>query len=170
MIHLYTGNGKGKTTAAVGLAVRAAGAGKRVVFLQFLKGSQTGEEASLKALPGVTVLRNGSGHGFYTSTTETHQSAMEQENNANLRAALDIPCDMLILDEAVMAYNVGAVDRALIDTVIEDYREGRRQGELVMTGGGATASMIDRADYVTEMRKVRHPYDKGIQARKGVEF
>jgi cob(I)alamin adenosyltransferase len=167
MIHIYTGEGKGKSTAAVGLAVRAAGRGKRVVIVQFLKGSETGELAVLKHIPNVTLLRNMRNYGFFHTASEDDRAAMCRENNANLQAALQIPCDLLILDEVCAAYRLGAIDRTAIDTLVLNPAQNR---ELVLTGRDAPEHFREAADYVSEIRKVKHPFDTGIAAREGIEY
>jgi cob(I)alamin adenosyltransferase len=167
MIHIYTGEGKGKSTAAVGLAVRAAGRGKRVVIVQFLKGSGTGELAALGHIPNITLLRNSRNYGFFYSASGDSRAAMYGENTANLEAALAVPCDMLVLDEVCAAYNLGAVDRAAVDALILNPAQNR---ELVLTGRDAPEHFLKAADYVSEIRKVKHPYDAGIAAREGIEY
>jgi cob(I)alamin adenosyltransferase len=167
MIHIYTGEGKGKSTAAVGLAVRAAGRGKQVVIVQFLKGSETGELAALKHIPCITVLRNTRNYGFFHTATVENRAAMYGENNENLKTALAIPCDLLILDEVCAAYNLGAIDRAPIDALVLNPAQKR---ELVLTGRDAPEHFCKVADYVSEIHKVKHPFDAGIAAREGIEY
>ncbi|MDR1230443.1 MAG: cob(I)yrinic acid a,c-diamide adenosyltransferase [Spirochaetaceae bacterium] len=167
MIHIYTGEGKGKSTAAVGLAVRAAGRGKRVVIVQFLKGSETGELAVLGHIPNITLLRNSRNYGFFHSASGDSRAAMRGENTANLEAARAMSCDMLILDEVCAAYNLGAVDRAAVDALILNPAQNR---ELVLTGRDAPEHFVKAADYVSEIRKVKHPFDAGIAAREGIEY
>jgi cob(I)alamin adenosyltransferase len=167
MIHIYTGEGKGKSTAAVGLAVRAAGREKRVVIVQFLKGSETGELAALKHIPRITLLRNTRNYGFFHTASEENRAAMCVENNANLQAALEMPCDLLILDEVCAAYRLGAIDRAAIDALVLNPAQNR---ELVLTGRDAPEHFRKAADYVSEIRKVKHPFDAGIAAREGIEY
>jgi cob(I)alamin adenosyltransferase len=167
MIHIYTGEGKGKSTAAVGLAVRAAGRGKRVVMVQFLKGSETGEVAVLSRIPHVTVLRNTRDYGFFPFASGDGRAALCGENTANLAAALAMDCDMLVLDEVCAAYRLGAVDRAAVDALLLNPGESR---ELVLTGRDAPEHFLEAADYVSEIRKVKHPYDAGVAAREGIEY
>lgn len=170
LIHLYTGEGKGKTTAALGLTLRACGAGCKVVILQFMKGRETSEVASLALLPTVTVLRNAGAMGFWTYMDDEKKAARRAEHNENLRQALwlvdEDQCDLLVLDEVVSAYNCGALDCALIDDLIKNKPP---QLELVLTGRSPAAVFTENADYITEMKKVRHPFDRGIEARRGIE-
>ncbi|MDR1096113.1 MAG: cob(I)yrinic acid a,c-diamide adenosyltransferase [Spirochaetaceae bacterium] len=167
MVHVYTGEGKGKSTAAVGLAVRAAGRGRRVVIVQFLKGSETGELAVLRRIPHVTLLRNARNYGFFPFASGDSRAALCGENTANLAAALAMDCDMLVLDEVCAAYNLGAVDRAAVDALLLNPGQNR---ELVLTGRDAPEHFLRAADYVSEIRKVKHPYDAGVAAREGIEY
>ena len=170
MLHIYTGEGKGKTTASVGLAIRAHGAGRKVVFLQFLKGRETAEVAVLKKV-GIKVLRNSRDYGFFPRTTDENRKAVLGENLENLKTAVALvengECDFLILDEVISAYNLEALDRAVVDGLLEIRRE---DFELVFTGREPPAHFIEAADYISEIKKVKHPYDAGIVARRGVEF
>jgi cob(I)alamin adenosyltransferase len=167
MIHIYTGDGKGKTTAAMGLAIRAAGRGKKVVIAQFMKGADTGELHSLALLPGLVVLRNKKRYGFFNRVDAETQSQIAADNNSSLVEALGLPCDLLVLDEVFSAYSLGALDRKTIDDLVAEKNEKR---ELVLTGRNAPQHIIDAADYVSEIRKVKHPYDRGVAAREGIEY
>ena len=170
MIHVYTGDGKGKTTAALGLAVRAHGAGRRVVFTQFFKGRATSELASLESL-GIKILRNTRDYGFFSRTTDENRANMLRENNESLQAARELvqsgECDFLVLDEVVSAYNLGALDRDAVDALLAIRRD---DFELVLTGREPPAHFIEAADYVSEIKKLKHPFDSGVAARTGVEF
>lgn len=171
MIHLYCGDGKGKTTAALGLVIRALGSGFRIVFVQFLKNRATGELAVLDGLQGVTVLRGKEGSGFSFSMTEEEKAKTKMLHTENLKAAIALAasekCDMLVLDEAVGAYARDLIDRTLLEEFVQNKPE---QLELVLTGRNPAAWMIDCADYVSEIKKRKHPYDRGISARAGIEI
>lgn len=170
MIHIYTGDGKGKTTAAVGLAVRVLGHGRRVLFVQFLKGNVTGEVESLREL-GAEIVRPPRPHGFWWTLDAREKSVVRREHNALLRFALAhcqsaTPPDLLVLDEFTYIYTGDMADRALceellacVGTRIETVLTGRNPGPLA-----------DRADYLTEMKALRHPFDTGTPAREGIEF
>ena len=149
LLHLYWGDGKGKTTAAMGLALRALGSGKRVVIVQFLKGGQSGEIPLLAQL-GAKIFRGKGGQKFVFQMNEAEKAAARAVQNENLTAALAEPADLLILDEAGSAWELDMVDKDLL----------RR----------APQWMLDAADYSTEMKCCRHPYQKGIKARKGIEY
>ena len=170
LIHLYCGDGKGKTTAALGLAIRAMGSGFRVVFVQFLKGRPTGELSVLDGLPNVTVLRGKEGTSFSFAMTEEEKEKTRFLHTENLKKAIELAasgnCDMLVLDEAVGAYNRGLIDRPLFEEFIRNKPE---KLELVLTGRNPEQWLIDSADYVSEIGKVKHPYDRGVPARTGIE-
>lgn len=170
MIHLYCGDGKGKTTAALGLAIRALGSGFRVVFVQFLKNHTTGEITVLEKLPGVTVLRGKEGTAFSFAMTEEEKEKTKLLHTEHLKKAIELAgsgnCDMLVLDEAAGACNRGLIDQDLLEAFIRNKPE---RLELVMTGRNPAHWMIECADYVSEIRKIKHPYDKGIPARIGIE-
>ena len=171
LIHLYTGDGKGKTTAALGLLLRARGCGMRVVLAQFLKGRDTGELHSVEQFPDVTVLRYTRDFGFYFSASETDKAEMKRQNNMNLteacKLAADGLCDLLILDEICAAYNNGAVDTKLADKLIMNKPASL---ELVLTGRNAPPHFMEIADYITDFVKCKHPYDSGVPAREGIEY
>jgi cob(I)alamin adenosyltransferase len=171
LIHLYTGDGKGKTTAALGLLLRAVGHGMRVVLVQLLKGRDTGELHALQHLPGVTVLRHTREFGFFKSAGERDKAEIIRQNNANVSEASRLVheglCDLLILDEICAAYQNEALDTALADKLIF---EKPACLELVLTGRNAPPRFAEAADYLTEFVKRKHPYDGGIMAREGIEF
>ena len=166
LLHLYYGDGKGKTTAAMGLALRAMGSGKRVVILQFLKGGKSGEVPLLEQL-GAKVYRGKAGQKFVFQMNEAEKEATRQLQNANLTAAMADPADLLILDEAGSAWELDMVDKALLQKAV---LERSAEQECVLTAHAAPQWMLDAADYVTEMKCCRHPYQKGIAARKGIEY
>ena len=166
LLHLYYGDGKGKTTAAMGLALRALGSGKKVVVLQFLKGSKSGEVPLLEQL-GAKIYRGKAGQKFVFQMNEEEKAATRQLQNANLAAAAADEADLLILDEAGSAWELDMVDKALLQKAVLARPAGQ---ECVLTAHAAPQWMLDAADYVTEMKCRRHPYQKGIAARQGVEY
>lgn len=169
LIHLYCGDGKGKTTAALGLALRAAGAGKQVVFTQFFKDGSSSEIGPLAALPGVRVFHADTVRGFYRNMTPTQREQAEKDYTALFRQVTQAAqeADLLILDEIVSACNRGVVPEKLVTDFL---REKPARLEVVLTGRNPSAALLELADYITEMRKLRHPFDRGIGARKGIEF
>lgn len=166
MVHLYWGEGKGKTTAAMGLALRALGNGCRVVVVQFLKGADTGEIPLLRQL-GAEVYRGKAGQKFVFQMNDAEKAATRALQNENLRAAQARPADLLVLDEACAAWELNMVDRQLLEQAVRERPAGQ---EIVLTGRKPAPWMEELADYSTEMHCWRHPYEKGVKARKGVEF
>ncbi len=170
MLHIYTGNGKGKTTAAVGLAVRACGAGLRVAVFQFLKNGSSSEISVLRSLPGITVEACKCCNKFVFRMSEEEKSAVKKRHNEELSTAIELvrsgKADMLIMDELIGAFNMKLVDEnnALLLT------ELAKDCEIVLTGRDPDERFIAAADYVSEIAPVRHPYEKGITARKGIEY
>ena len=169
MIHLYFGNGKGKTTAACGLVLRAAGSGMRVLFLSFFKNGQSSENKLLASLPGVTVALPPLWYGRYKTMTGAQRSAIAQSYRAFLHEQLAAAgaFDLIVLDEVVSAYNHGVIDR---EELLAFLREEGARREIVLTGRDPAPALLELADYATEMRKEKHPFDRGVPARRGVEF
>lgn len=166
LLHLYWGDGKGKTTAAMGLALRALGSGKRVVIVQFLKGGKSGEIPLLEQL-GAKIYRGKAGQKFVFQMNDAEKAATRELQNTNLRAAQQEPADLLILDEAGSAWELDMVDKELLKAVV---LERPAEQECVLTAHGAPDWMLEAADYSTEMKCHRHPYQKGIAAREGIEY
>ncbi len=169
MIHLYYGTGKGKTTAAVGLAVRAAGAGKRVLFTQLFKSGSSSELAALSGISNITVQMPQEYHGRYKNMDDAQKEAISSAYHIFLNAFLEKAkdYDLIVLDEAVSAYRYGMLDaQALLSFLCE---QGKSR-EIVLTGREPLPELLALADYATEMRKEKHPFDEGVKARKGIEF
>ena len=172
LTHVYTGDGKGKTTAAIGLAVRAAGCGLRVEIFQFCKESPSGELPSLALLPRVTVKRAQSGIAKFTFEMSPDEKEAWLEAQRNLfdeacEAVCDGRADMVVLDEALGAMHAGAVDIKQLCYLVS---HKARSTELVLTGRAAPDALLALADYATEMRCLSHPYARGTHARRGVEY
>jgi cob(I)alamin adenosyltransferase len=167
LTQVYTGDGKGKTTAALGLALRASGAGLKVVFIQFVKGdADCGEHRFVSAYAPFELFQPNTGNCLRQSDAELKPVAEETYALAAAKLASGI-YDVVILDEVLIA-----VGRGLLTTeaVLELIRQRPPRVELVLTGRGAPPEIITAADLVTEMRAVKHPYDQGITARRGIEF
>lgn len=171
LIHIYCGDGKGKTTAAIGLSLRCVGHSGTIVFTQFLKGRETGELAILQQLPSVTVLR---GKGltkftFQMSTEEKATCKASQEALWDKAVALiyDIQPDMAVFDEVIGACHLSMVDEK---KVLDFLRHKPKKTEVVMTGRNPSQALLKQADYVSEIVKRKHPFDEGIGARVGIEF
>lgn len=166
LVHLYAGDGKGKTTAAMGLALRALGNKKRVTVVQFLKGMPSGEVDLLHQL-GATVYRAENITKFVFQMTEQEKIEAKAAYTQLLQQAACQPTDLLVLDEACAACALEMVDVQMLKDVVQKRPEGL---ELVLTGRDRAQWMIEAADYYTEMCCRKHPYEKGIAARKGIEF
>lgn len=165
MLHLYWGNGKGKTTAAMGLALRALGHGRRVVIVQFLKDGTSGEIAPLRAA-GAAVYACPNAK-FTWLMDEADKAAAREASARALGQALAEPFDLLVLDEACAALKSGILDENLLRRAVAFAKNGR---EVVLTGRDPAPWLQDAADYSTEMRAHRHPYADGVAAREGVEY
>lgn len=171
LLHIYCGDGKGKTTASVGAVIRAIGNEMKVLFVQFLKNTPTGEIEILKNFDNVTILRGKDGDGFTFWMTEEQKENTKKIHNKNLCMAFEYikeyKFDMVVFDEIIDAYNYNLIDKKMIDEFLINIP---RNIEIIMTGRNPSKEMIKYADYVTEMKKIKHPYNKGIVARKGIEF
>ncbi len=167
-IHVYTGNGKGKTTAALGLALRAVGAGKKVYFAQFVKGKIYSEiDAINRYIPEITVKQYGRGCFIVNKPTlEDIQAAKEglQEVGAVIRSG---KYDVVVLDEATIALHYKLFS---VEELIAVLQEKHEETEIAITGRYAPEELIEIADLVTEMKEIKHYYTKGISARKGIEY
>lgn len=164
MIHIYVGDGKGKTTAAVGLSVRAAGHELNVLFIQFLKDDSSGEINSLKRLPGIELIHCPINYGFIFQMTEEQKKETTIEYNKMLDAAIASDAFLIVLDEVIHALNAGMIDEDKLKAILD------KNCEIVLTGWNAPEWLKKRADYISEISKIKHPYDHGIQARNGIEF
>lgn len=170
LIHIYCGDGKGKTTAAVGLAVRAAGAGQKVIFAQFFKDGSSSEIRTLEQIGQIELELCRVQHGFYAFMDEEGKARARQDYTAVLERALERAregADLLVLDEAISACNCGVIPQQQLEEFLRTKPEGL---EVVLTGRDPAAELVELADYVTEMRKLRHPYDRGVMARLGIEY
>lgn len=171
LIHLYCGDGKGKTTAALGLALRAAGTGRRVLMARFMKNDRSGEVKSLGELKNVTLLPCTREFGFSWSMTEEQK----MEAAAYYSGLFETACrqaeaeafDLLILDEIVAACNQRFVNEKGLIRFLREKPEGL---EVVLTGRNPSEALVDYGDYVTEMVMRKHPYKQGIGAREGIEY
>jgi cob(I)alamin adenosyltransferase len=172
LIHVYYGDGKGKTTAALGLALRAAGCGKNVAVVQFLKGWTCGEHKALPQLENIMIFRGKPANGkFVRDMSDEEKLETKASQDESLKKALNLvsngQCDVLILDEVIDAHRLGVLDTELFENLVYNKPDTL---ELVITGHNPDARILERADYVTEMVKRKHPYDEGINARQGIEY
>ena len=160
MVHLYCGEGKGKTTAAMGLALRMAGRGKRVVVAQFLKGADSGERYALAMLPQVTLLPLPERVKFSFQLTPEEREAEQVRYLALAEQARTLGAQ-----PDCAAVNTGLLPLEEVISCLD-----RAAGEVVLTGRDPDPALVGRADYITEMGKLRHPFDLGTAARPGVEY
>ena len=171
LVHIYTGEGKGKTTAAVGLAVRALGHGMTVCYAHFNKRPELygyHEIQSLQKL-GATVLGFTEGHWSFNPKV-TRESSREDVKNGLIQLTGFIQGktpDLLILDEILISVRDGVLAE---DELLEFIAQKPAELELVLTGRGATDGLIEVADYVSYIQKVKHPFDRKIYSREGIEF
>lgn len=170
LIHIYCGDGKGKTTAALGLAARCSGRGRKVLIVQFLKSQDTGELNTFDRIPEITVIRGKEGHRFSFDMTDEEKAHCMKIHNDNLLRAIHMcraeKIDLLILDEVIAAYNKDLVDKSML---LDFLRSKPSKLEIAMTGRNPDEPLIELADYVSEIKKIKHPFDKGIPARDGIE-
>lgn len=171
MIQVYCGDGKGKTTAAIGLVIRAVGRGKKVIFVQFLKGTKTGELEVLKQLSNVTVIRNPKELGFLSRMNDLEKREVTEFHNQTLekiqKILLEEMIDLLVLDELTYPYIWNLIDKEKVEALILQKPE---KLEIVITGREPDSFFLEHADYITDMQCIRHPYQKGIKAREGIEY
>ena len=164
---IYTGNGKGKTTAALGLCLRAAGAGLRVYFGQFMKTAHTSEAKALSAFAAQICHETyGTGDELARVTPNADKAAAQQGLEKARAALLGGAYDLVVLDEINVAQHLGYISEAAVLALIS---EKPRATELVLTGRSASQAVLDAADLVTEMCEVKHYYHAGVFARKGIE-
>jgi len=171
MLHIYYGNGKGKTTAAVGLAVRASGAGFKVGFFQFLKNGSSSEINILEKLENISVICCKECNKFTFAMNDSEKKAVTDSHTDMLRKAMDMidndRIQLVVLDEFLDAYDKKLIDTELAEKFISEIAH---KCETVITGRKPPELFKNNADYITEMSAEKHPYDKGITARKGIEY
>ncbi len=172
LVIVYTGNGKGKTTAALGLALRAIGYEHKVCMLQFIKGSwHYGEMDSSKKLgPDFELIAIGKGFvGILddSSPREEHEKYAAEALKICREKIFSEKYDVVILDEVNYAINLGLLD---VEEIIKIIKEKPAKLNLVLTGNHAKEEIIELADLVTEMKEIKHPFKSGIKAKKGIDF
>ncbi len=167
LIHIYCGDGKGKTTAAVGLCVRASGRGKKCLWTSFLKDYDSGE---FLGNPPFTLYMGKPVRQFVFTMTEEQKKVVSEEHTNRLKAvfqkATDEGFDLLVLDEAIASCNLNLIPIQLLSQLL---REKPAQLEVVLTGRDPCAELVDLAHYVSEIHPIKHPYDAGIPSREGIE-
>jgi cob(I)alamin adenosyltransferase len=171
LIHVYCGEGKGKSTAAIGLIVRAAGHGRRTMLVQFLKNGHSGELMPLRQLAGTRIL---TGRPFTAFSYEMKPAEREETLDLHIRqmgeailAANSGEIDLLVLDEACGAIGAGLLPEEM---VLDFLRRKPAALEVVLTGRGPTTAILELADYISEICCIRHPFQKGVSGREGIEY
>jgi len=171
LIQVYTGDGKGKTTAALGQGLRACGRGLKVYMVQFLKGGDTGELHSVKKLyPLFKIFRCEKERGFFWTLSEREKRELKEEIDNGFEFIKDVieneECDILIIDELL-----GVLSNKLLETddVIKLLAAKPENMEIIITGRNASKEIIEAADLVTEMKQIKHYFNNGVHAREGIE-
>lgn len=173
MLLVFTGEGKGKTTAALGQCLRAVGQGKKVIFLQFIKSKKwpTGEEKAVRMLGKRFKLVQG-GKGFVgilgdKLPREVHVKAAKDLLRKAMRIVTNVQCDVLVLDEANVALGLGLIKLKDLENLIH---RGLPRMDIIVTGRGAPQQLLDKADLATECLEIKHPFNKGIIGKRGREY
>lgn len=169
--HIYCGDGKGKTSAAIGLSVRAAGRNRKVLIIRLIKTDDSGEITSLKYVPNIEVIPCDRTFGFtfcMDEATKIEARAYYTELlNQTLDKAVNDQVDLLVIDELMAAYNTNMIDR---ERIVEFIKNKPENLEIVLTGRDPASELLELADYVSDIHKVKHPFDQGIPAREAIEY
>lgn len=171
MLQIYCGDGKGKTTAALGQALRGAGSSMNVLIYQFLKGNSSNEYNSLKFIPNIAIYSVTDDVKFSIAMSERDLDSYAKEVDKAIKK-IQSHCKndnlgMLVLDEVLGAIEIGVLNEQVVIDLINEYRNYM---EIVLTGRVVTDNLFSIADYISQINKIKHPYDKKISARKGIEF
>ena len=171
LVHIYTGDGKGKTTACAGLALRMAGSGGKVLYAFMQKGVMSSEIKVLKGLDNIDVLQVCTMTKFTHLMNEKERSEYNRQHMEGMKEIISLCSggryDMVVIDELLGALKEKAVDVSLVGELLD---KRPPSCELVFSGRNAPGFLIDRADYVSEIAGIKHPYENGVPARKGIEF
>lgn len=171
LIHIYEGDGKGKTSAGVGLSVRCAGSGQKVLYTQFLKNDKSNELKVLEQIDGIHVVHCTKSFGFSFQMTEEVKAEAKEYYTQHFRNVTKMAQEgnykLLVLDELIASYNLNMVNK---QDVIDFLKNKPEELEVVMTGREPAEQLIELADYVSRIQKIKHPFDKGIPARVGIEL
>lgn len=170
-LHIYCGDGKGKTTAATGLAVRAAGSGMQVLFARFLKDEKSAELHILRQIPNIEVLSAAESFGFYRFQGEGVKAQMQAVYGELWKELVEKAhsgrYQMLVIDEFMAADRYGLFPH---EEALFFLKNRPKELEVVLTGRDPSADVLELADYISQIQKRRHPFDRGVPAREGVEF
>lgn len=169
-IHIYFGDGKGKTTTGMGLITRAAGYGYKVLLYQFMKNNKTSERKILEQVPNITIINGLEQEKFSFQMTEEEKAERRIFYNSRFKEvtkkAVEEDYDVLFMDETIYTITAGLLDEAPVLEFLKTKPEGL---EVILTGNTPSEAMLELADYVSEIKKIKHPFDKGQPARKGIE-
>jgi cob(I)alamin adenosyltransferase len=166
LVHIYCGEGKGKTTAALGLILRASGRGLKVCIVRLMKDNDSGELNSIERLEGVHVIKAPEKLKFVWLMSEEEKLEYKNKIMDMLEEAAKRDWDLLVIDEACSAVSTGLLELDYLLNLIKNKPEG---SEIVLTGREPRPELLELADYVTEMKKIKHPFDRGVGARTGIE-
>ena len=167
-VHIYCGDGKGKTTCIMGLTVRAAGSGKKILLHQFLKDNDSSERIIIEKIPNITVIPGAKLDKFTFQMNEEELAQLHEENDKMLDRLIAMAgdYDMLVMDESVYAMSMGLLSE---EKMIEFLKNRPEHLEVVMSGRNPSEKLQEYADYVSEIKKIKHPFDKGLSSRLGIE-
>lgn len=170
LIHIYCGDGKGKTTTAMGLSIRAAGYGLKVLIYQFMKNNKTSERNILNEVENITIVNGLESEKFSFQMTEEEKAEHKQFYTKKFKYVCELAekesYDLVILDEIIYAIEAKLLD----ETIVIDYLQSKPEAlEIVLTGNKPSDKLIELADYISEIKKIKHPYDLGLTARFGIE-
>lgn len=171
LIHIYEGDGKGKTSAGIGLSVRCAGSGQKVLYTQFLKDDKSSELKVLEQIEGIHVVHCEKDFGFIFTLSpggkEDARAFYTEHFRKISKMAVEEGCRLLVMDEMIATYNLNMVDQ---QEVLEFLKNKPEELEVVMTGRDPAEELVELADYVSRVTKIKHPFDKGVAARVGIEM
>jgi cob(I)alamin adenosyltransferase len=171
LVHIYSGDGKGKTTAGMGLCVRAAGAGYRVLICQFMKDGSSSERRAMVHIPGITFVSARDSVSFSFRMSEAQKSREQARYLTDLERVSEYVrregADVLLLDEALYAVSSGLLSEQILTEFLDQKPE---KLEVILTGGAASGALMERADYISRIVNEKHPFQRGIRAREGIEY
>lgn len=171
LVHIYFGDGKGKTTASMGIAARSAGCGYNVLIAQFLKDGDSSEFNCFKNMENIKIFTGKCEKGFTFKMTPEQKKRVCDECRERFDTVKNLfykgECEVIVLDEILDAINCGFIKEEELTSFLNETKD---KAEVIITGRDPGEALCEKADYITEIKKVKHPYDKGVPARKGIEM
>ncbi len=171
MVHLYHGDGKGKTTCAIGLAIRALGIDMNVTLVQFLKGKSSSELKSLETFDLVRIFTLKNNPPFTNEMTKLQKDEIRVEHNRMFQKSIHFAnigyCDMLILDEICAAWNENLINK---EEILKFLKSKGSEIEIILTGRNPPKEFLQISNYITEMKNIKHPYENGVPCRVGIDY